>query len=325
MWEVMQPPAGGAGPSRPPPMPAAGVVVAPWHTEGPGDAAAVAAQARGRRPSAGGASSRSSARSGSARSGSTGPSGNHRVNGCFKKAPAARERFGDRGPKPPIAPSAAGGGYPGGGPGAPRIGSQGPPHSGAPPSAAGGYPGAAARCRSSGPATGGGPRASSAERRSVGSAGSGGRASSATPSGGGRNIIADNRAAAANAAQRRPSTDGSEARPFSRDGGNVPKYLQRIRKVIREEEALVAQKMGLNAGNNDGAPPGCKLLPEADRLETLSQLTRRQKELQALHQKLPLKIETAGQRQRALELDRELCTVEEGLKAFSRPKVFVRQ
>lgn len=140
----------------------------------------------------------------------------------------------------------------------------------------------------------------------------------------GRNVIADNRAAAANAGPRRPSVEAKAPRPFTRDGGNVPKYLQRIKGAIREEEALVAQKLGLDAAN-DGAPPGCKLLPDAERLETLAQLQQRQKELDGLHRKLPLKIETPGQRQRAQELDRELRTVEDGIKAFSRPKVFVRQ
>lgn len=147
------------------------------------------------------------------------------------------------------------------------------------------------------------------------------RASSATPSQR-RNVIAENRQAAAEAAPRARASSASRAadKPYVRDSGNVPKYLQRIRGAIQAEEQFVAERLGLNAVD-DGAPPGCKLLPESERQETLAQLHRRKKELDTLHQKLPLKIETQGQRQRAQEIDKELQTIEEGIKSFSRPKV----
>lgn len=139
-------------------------------------------------------------------------------------------------------------------------------------------------------------------------------------------MIAENRAAAANAAPRTRSSSVSKAadKPFTRDNSNVPKYLQRIRSLIREEEQIITERLGLKALDNDGAPPGCRLLPEGEKQETLTQLQRRKEELDALHRKLPLKIETPGQRQRAQEIDRELHTIEDGIRAFSRAKVFVR-
>lgn len=290
-----------AAPSRPPRTPATAAAPAGPAKPAPSVAApSPAPQARSRAASVD--------RGQSARSDSRGSG--HRVNGCFKKAPSQPTPFGrGPGPKP--------GGCPNGVP--PRASSNGPGP------ASGGYPSTVVRSRSSGPGAGaaGVARSGSADQRGRTSSAGPPRASSVTPPA--RNAIADNRTAAAKAAPRRPSSQGSaNEKPYTRDAGNVPKYLQKIRQAIHEEEQLVAERLGLNAVD-DGAPPGCKLLPESERLETLAQLQQRQKELEAQHSRLPLKIETPGQRQRALEIDRELRTVEDGMKAFSRSKVFIRQ
>lgn len=110
---------------------------------------------------------------------------------------------------------------------------------------------------------------------------------------------------------------------MARDGSNVPLYLRRVKSAIATEEQLIAQKMGLG-DRSDGAPPGCMLLPESERLDTLERLKKRQHELEGLHRRLPLKIETLGQKQRCEELVKELKTVEDGIRNFSQPKVFVR-
>lgn len=288
MSSVMQHSQAAAPPRLPPRTPSAPSTAVPGGAAPPpGPAEQAPGSARGRGPSA----DRNRAASGDnrARSGSTGPGG-HRINGCFKSAPPRPASCG-RGPSPKPGP------------------------------AAGGYPssGAAVRSGSAGPAPV--ARGGSADSRSAGSAR---RASSVTPPS--RNVIADNRAAAANAPPRTRPSSASKASdtPYARDGSNVPRYLQRIRAVIRDEEQFVAERLGLNKGDGDGAPPGCKLLPQDEKQETLTQLQRRKEELEALHRKLPLKIETPGQRQRAQEIDRELLVVEDGIKTFSRAKVFIR-
>lgn len=128
---------------------------------------------------------------------------------------------------------------------------------------------------------------------------------------------------------------GSGARPRSasvgkgadkhlaRDAAGIPLYLQRVKASIASEEQLVAQQLGLNR-REDNAPPGCVLMPDAERLETLGRLHRKKEELEARHMRLPLKIETVGQKSRAEEIEKELKAVEQGIANFSQPKVFVR-
>lgn len=125
-----------------------------------------------------------------------------------------------------------------------------------------------------------------------------------------------------NVAPRAKSTSCKEVQPFARDGSNVPKYLQRVKDAIVAEEQLIADRLGLRP--NDGTPPGCQLLPEDERLDTLSRLRQKQEELEARHRKLPLKIETLGQRQRVQELDNELKAIEDGIRTFSQPKVYIK-
>jgi len=110
---------------------------------------------------------------------------------------------------------------------------------------------------------------------------------------------------------------------FVRDSSGAPMYLQRVKANVAAEERLIADRLGFNR-NLDGAPPGCVLLPDCERLDTLARLKKKQEELELQHRRLPLKIETVGQKQRAEELEKELKTVEQGISSFSQPKVFIR-
>ena len=69
---------------------------------------------------------------------------------------------------------------------------------------------------------------------------------------------------------------------------------------------------------------GMRLLPENERLETLSVLQKNRSEIERALQSLPLKIETLGQIRRRDEMERRMREIEEGLKVFSRPKVLVK-
>ena len=69
---------------------------------------------------------------------------------------------------------------------------------------------------------------------------------------------------------------------------------------------------------------GMRLLPENERLETLSVLQKNRSEIERALQSLPLKIETLGQIRRRDEMERRMREIEEGLKVFCRPKVLVK-
>lgn len=71
-------------------------------------------------------------------------------------------------------------------------------------------------------------------------------------------------------------------------------------------------------------PPGLRLVPEEERMETLRILQANKAELERAIWALPLKIETLGQRKRKEALDERMQEIEQGLQIFSRPKVLVR-
>lgn len=77
----------------------------------------------------------------------------------------------------------------------------------------------------------------------------------------------------------------------------------------------------------DGAgivpPPGYRLAGEEERRETLEALQRKLQELDVCYTKLPLKIETEGQRRRQQALREKIAETEQAVKVFSRPQVLV--
>ncbi|XP_070616447.1 enkurin domain-containing protein 1 isoform X1 [Erythrolamprus reginae] len=101
--------------------------------------------------------------------------------------------------------------------------------------------------------------------------------------------------------------------------GHVPHYLIERKYHWRKE----AEERLRNTPDPD-APPGHALMPEHQRLETLKNL----KESQEKHMKdlllLPVRIDTLSVQTRRVSLEKKLSQIEEALKIFSRPKVFVK-
>lgn len=79
--------------------------------------------------------------------------------------------------------------------------------------------------------------------------------------------------------------------------------------------------------STDGAsfvpPPGYRLVGEEERKATLEALQRKLQELDACYSRLPLKIETEGQRRRQQALRDKIAETEQAVKIFSRPQVLV--
>jgi len=148
------------------------------------------------------------------------------------------------------------------------------------------------------------------------------RASSAGPRPG-RDFIAENRAKAADGRPRCSSAQRREVPLYARDDGNRPLYLHRVKLAVEKEQQVVNDRLGL--GRNDGVPAGCRLLPDAERLEMLQTLQAQRTKLQAEFSRLPLQLETPSQQQKAKELERQIRQVEENIKVFSSHQVVVKE
>ncbi|XP_040109281.1 enkurin domain-containing protein 1 isoform X3 [Oryx dammah] len=101
--------------------------------------------------------------------------------------------------------------------------------------------------------------------------------------------------------------------------GHVPHYLLERRDLWRRE-AEARQ----HSQPDPAMPPGHTRMPENQRLETLSSLLQSQSQLLRELVLLPAGADSLRAQSHRAELDRKLVQVEEAIKIFSRPKVFVK-
>ncbi|KAK0043795.1 enkurin domain-containing protein 1 [Biomphalaria pfeifferi] len=101
--------------------------------------------------------------------------------------------------------------------------------------------------------------------------------------------------------------------------GEVPSYLQKRKQEWRHEED---QRIANTP--DPSMPPGHRQLPENERKETLELLLAKQRDVVTHIQKLPIGADTIRVKQQRQSLEKQLTEVEEAIKIFSRPKVFVR-
>ena len=134
-----------------------------------------------------------------------------------------------------------------------------------------------------------------------------------------RNFLAANARAAV-----RKSPPKQSQKPIARDlsnyknQGQVPEYLQR-----RKEELADMEQEYRRREEEADLPPGMTLMPEDERLETLSILNEKKAEIEQMMRALPLKIETVGQRRRQAELDGKMQEIEKALQTFGKKKVYI--
>nr|XP_060145822.1 enkurin domain-containing protein 1 isoform X1 [Globicephala melas] len=106
--------------------------------------------------------------------------------------------------------------------------------------------------------------------------------------------------------------------------GHVPHYL--LHRSLLERRDLWRQEAEARQHSqpDPAMPPGHTCMPENQRLETLSNLLQSQSQL--LHELvlLPAGADSLRAQSHRAELDRKLMQVEEAIKIFSRPKVFVK-
>ncbi|XP_077274604.1 uncharacterized protein LOC143904134 [Temnothorax americanus] len=100
--------------------------------------------------------------------------------------------------------------------------------------------------------------------------------------------------------------------------GVVPKYL-RDRKEAQEKE----QKAKTEALHSD-CPEGHVPLPDHERKETLRLLKKNYQDYVNELNMMPIKTDTLRAQRRKIEIEKQLNKLEEGIKVFSRPKVYVK-
>jgi hypothetical protein len=119
----------------------------------------------------------------------------------------------------------------------------------------------------------------------------------------------------------RPSVADAAVPPPKKEGyGKVPEYLETRKAMWKVEEAARQKEAEIKAA----CPPGHRMLPEEERTETLTLVTTSldaaKKDLLAM----PLRIEIPSALRRKADLEAKIAKLEDAVKIFSRPRVFVK-
>ncbi|NWV45745.1 ENKD1 protein, partial [Daphoenositta chrysoptera] len=101
--------------------------------------------------------------------------------------------------------------------------------------------------------------------------------------------------------------------------GHVPQYL-----LERKEQWRKQMEERLRNLPDPDTPPGHTMMPESQRLETLGNLKQSQEQLIKDLVLLPMRGDSLKMQKRRVELERKLSQIEEAIKIFSRPKVFIK-
>uniref|UniRef100_A0A4W3GZD0 Enkurin domain containing 1 n=1 Tax=Callorhinchus milii TaxID=7868 RepID=A0A4W3GZD0_CALMI len=106
---------------------------------------------------------------------------------------------------------------------------------------------------------------------------------------------------------------------ITKNKGHLPQYLVERRGQWRKE----AEERRRNIPD-PSMPPGHTRMPEKERLETLNSLQQTQHQLTKQLLMFPVRVDTISMKNRRTELERKLAEIEEAIKIFSRPKVFIK-
>ncbi|KAL2715566.1 uncharacterized protein V1478_015264 [Vespula squamosa] len=100
--------------------------------------------------------------------------------------------------------------------------------------------------------------------------------------------------------------------------GVVPKYIKDRKEALqKEEEAKTATFY-------PECPEGHVPLPDHERQETLRMLKKNYQDYVSELNMMPIKTDTLRAQRRKMEIEKQLNKLEEGIKVFSRPKVYVK-
>ncbi|XP_056356625.1 enkurin domain-containing protein 1 [Oenanthe melanoleuca] len=101
--------------------------------------------------------------------------------------------------------------------------------------------------------------------------------------------------------------------------GHVPQYLLERKELWRRQREERLRNLP-----DPETPPGHTMMAESQRLDTLSSLKQSQEQLIKDLVLLPMRGDSLKMQKRRVELERKLSQVDEAIKIFSRPKVFIK-
>ncbi|XP_009864231.1 PREDICTED: enkurin domain-containing protein 1, partial [Apaloderma vittatum] len=101
--------------------------------------------------------------------------------------------------------------------------------------------------------------------------------------------------------------------------GHVPQYLLERKELWRRQTEERLRDLP-----DPDTLPGHVMMPESQRLETLGNLKQSQEQLVKDLVMLPMRSDTLSMQKKRAELERKLSQIEEAIKIFSRPKVFIK-
>ncbi|KAJ8681039.1 hypothetical protein QAD02_016826 [Eretmocerus hayati] len=100
--------------------------------------------------------------------------------------------------------------------------------------------------------------------------------------------------------------------------GVVPKYIKERKQVLEKEQSAKA------SAKLSDCPTGHVPLPDNERRETLGMLRKNYHDYVDELNALPIRTDTLKSQKRKMEIEKQLAKLEEAIKVFTRPKVFVR-
>jgi len=122
------------------------------------------------------------------------------------------------------------------------------------------------------------------------------------------------------ALELRPPVEAPEEDGIHESFGAVPSYLRERKKRWAEaEEARLASLP------DPSCPPGTRLMPEDERVETLRDLEESEKELQQMLFRIPLSATAMSLLRRREDLEQKLKKIEDAKIIFSRERVYVAE
>ncbi|KAF7998386.1 hypothetical protein HCN44_009784 [Aphidius gifuensis] len=108
--------------------------------------------------------------------------------------------------------------------------------------------------------------------------------------------------------------------PPSYRKGVVPKYIKERKEEKLQQEIKAQADAEFIADCPDGHVP----LPDNERKDTLKKLKKNYQDFVTKLNMIPIRSDTLRSQRQKIEIEKELNKLEEGIKVFSRPKVFIK-
>nr|CAD7257706.1 unnamed protein product [Timema shepardi] len=109
-------------------------------------------------------------------------------------------------------------------------------------------------------------------------------------------------------------------------GGGTCQQLYRVYRYLRDRQEQWQKALEAKLANipDPLCPEGHVPLPDQERKETLNLLRNSYAEMVKELNMMPVRSDTLRARQRKIELESQLNKLEDGIKVFSRPRVFIK-